>query len=264
MQLGEVKLEALKLMFISFSDDNEIADIPDLLVNDEYKSYLVAMPGSINRCYNRFENEKVSKRVTVNLKTIFTKSSGYYDFDLDKFYSDEAKITEITASTNKIYEDSNGDLYRFDGTYFEKISKFLYIDTTKITNFNKLDRVVLSDLYESYNSDQEYMWENDTLIIPYINLFPTIQTEYEGRYLLIYFANITRITSVTAETTVIDLPLGLVEMIPYYIKGELYQDDQPALANESRNIFEQLLATYRKQETNKQTAVVAKYDVNKL
>ena len=49
MKLGEIKIEALKLMFINEGDDIDIGSL-ELLAQDEiYKNYLVNMPGAINR-----------------------------------------------------------------------------------------------------------------------------------------------------------------------------------------------------------------------
>jgi len=264
MKLGDIKIEALKLMFTNYDTDMAVEDIPDLLANSEYKDYLFAMPGSINRCLGRFSTNRLNPQKKVNIKTLFTKIEGYYSFEDDAFYSDAEMTTEITGDTNKIYEDDGGELYRFDGDGFEKLNGHLYIDTGDITSFHALNRVSLTKYDGTIDANVEYLWEDDTLIIPYINLFPDTEEEYEGKYVLYYYESMPVITSSTAETTEMDLPEDLLKMIPYYIKGELYQEADAVLANEARSIFEQMLADYPQERTNKQTKVTMKYRMDKL
>ena len=49
MRLGDIKAEALKLMFINYDKKIDAEDIPDLLADDNYASYLVNMDGAIQR-----------------------------------------------------------------------------------------------------------------------------------------------------------------------------------------------------------------------
>lgn len=49
-----------------------------------------------------------------------------------------------------------------------------------------------------------------------------------------------------ADNDELDLPDDLARIIPYFVKGDLYQDDEPNLAADAKNQFEQYLLTYRR------------------
>ena len=45
MKLGDIKIEALKLMFVNMGDDIDIESLETYAQDEIYKSYLVNMPG---------------------------------------------------------------------------------------------------------------------------------------------------------------------------------------------------------------------------
>ena len=63
------------------------------------------------------------------------------------------------------------------------------------------------------------------------------------------------ITSVTDDTTEIPLPDELASIIPYFVKADVYELDEPELATQSRNIFEGMLAEYWSQEQNVEAGI---------
>ena len=62
MKLGDIKIQALKLMFVNYNDDISIDSLPTLSTDQNYGSYLVNMPGSINRCFASIEEKKSAAR----------------------------------------------------------------------------------------------------------------------------------------------------------------------------------------------------------
>ena len=63
------------------------------------------------------------------------------------------------------------------------------------------------------------------------------------------------ITSVTDDATEIPLPDELASIIPYFVKADVYELDEPELATQSRNIFEGMLAEYWAQEQNVEAGI---------
>lgn len=59
MKLGEIKIEALKLMFAVGSEDLRAEDIGDIYDNEQYSDYLLMMTGAINRCFSVLEEKRV-------------------------------------------------------------------------------------------------------------------------------------------------------------------------------------------------------------
>ena len=52
MKLGEIKIEALKLMFADYTDDLSMENLAALKSDENFGRYVNSMPGAINRCYN--------------------------------------------------------------------------------------------------------------------------------------------------------------------------------------------------------------------
>ena len=59
MKLGEIKIEALKLMFASYERDFTVSDLDSDAASDTYRDYLINMPGAINRAFAIIENKGV-------------------------------------------------------------------------------------------------------------------------------------------------------------------------------------------------------------
>lgn len=182
MKLGEIKIEALKLMFADYADDITIASLIDLASDENYGKILNNMPGAINRCYSRLEERSV-------------------------------------VPTKKITLDND------NGTIANGRIRF---DLSTIADFGKVDRVVYESA-EEYDGNCPFNMEtNSIMVLP----------KKEGDYVLIYSPILTRITSGSDNDSEIDLPDKIACLIPYYIKGDLYTEDEPGVAAEARNLFE--------------------------
>lgn len=198
MKLGDIKAEALKLMFANYDVDITADTISDLYDNPSLKNYLFAMPGAINRCFNRFKSEMMLREKAVTITP--TEGDYYSTFDL-----------------------------------------------STITDLFEISRITYTDDYGDYFGSVSYQLEGDTLIL----------FQSGGEYHLIYYAEppIIYDVAITADTTEIDLPIELLSIVPFYIKGELYQEDQPELAAEAMAIFEQKLARTPRKKVNNQTEI---------
>ena len=59
----------------------------------------------------------------------------------------------------------------------------------------------------------------------------------------------------TQDTDEIWIPEKIARLIPYFIKGDLYQEEEPDLAADARNIFEASLDDFKVQNQSKQDYV---------
>lgn len=59
MKLGEIKLEALKLMFANVETDLYLEHIELYKQDEAYRDYLANMPGAINRCFASIEEKRI-------------------------------------------------------------------------------------------------------------------------------------------------------------------------------------------------------------
>ena len=107
------------------------------------------------------------------------------------------------------------------------------VATITESDFYRIKQVNLL-LYGNLYDDISYQKVGNTLYLPSSN----------GRYVMEYYPKITRVLSTDNKNTEVDLPDYLCELIPFYVKGEIYIDD----VNEqitARNYYESKIAEYR-------------------
>ena len=198
MKLGEIKIEALKLMFVNYNIDFNIEELPNLALDENYGSYLVNMPGAINRCFASIEEKGVLPVKTYILNKNEGLASDYYmRFDLPSIIDD----------------------------YFD------------------VERIVCEPKSGEYIGDYEYFREGNVLVI---------QNFSEGdKYILLYRPKINRIDSLTEDIEEINIPDNIAVNIPYFIKGDLYRDDEPNEASEARNWYEAAMDSLLNSRANK-------------
>ena len=201
MKLGEIKLEALRLMFTNVNEDLIIEQIDNYKDDESYGSYLANMPGSINRCFSLIEEKRV-----------LPQKSHY--------------------------------LNHLDGTVSGKYIRFMLDDV--IDDFFDIVRVICESSNGEYIGDYEYYKEGNTLVLKY---------DTGANYIVVYSPKIERISSETSENTEINIPDGIACEIPYFIKGDLFRDDEPDEAQEARNWFEGNLGEKAMAPVNKTSAV---------
>lgn len=219
MTYGEIKIESLKLMFVN-AQDVISEEWLEIYENDEtYRSYLDNMRGAINRCFAAIEEKRV---LPVRSKSL--------------------SVEEGAAS---------GAFIRFDlssllGDYFD------------------LDRVVMETDNGEYVADCDYRREGDVLVLPvsYTLNKDTHEREYyfDGiTYTAIYKPRIQRIGFGADKDSKIDVPEQIAAYIPYYVKGELFRDDEPNEAAEAMNQFEQRMSEIAERTVSKSNQVTSIY-----
>lgn len=99
MKLGEIKIEALKLMNACADRDIGIEDLEQIAREEEYREYMIAMPGAINRCFADIEE----KRVLPLTSRVLSIDEGEVSGALVRFSTGSVDIERIT------YRSSEGD-----------------------------------------------------------------------------------------------------------------------------------------------------------
>ncbi len=184
MKLGDIKVESLKIMFVSTHTDLSIDELDNALRDENYGSYLVNMPGAINRCFSVLE---------------------------------EKRVLPIKAYTLNASEGLASDSYiRFDLA-------------TLIEDFCDIDRLVC-ERREEYDGNAEFRMEGNVLVL--------LLLDEDTTYTVLYYPSIPRVTSETDDKTELAIPDKIATHIPYFVKGDLFRDDEPDEANEARNWFE--------------------------
>lgn len=132
----------------------------------------------------------------------------------------------VLAPRKIVLTRENGEV----GDYFTRYSiPELASDIMSVTRIAKENGT-------DYQQSVDWKTEADEIVIPTLG---------EGeKYVLIYSRRVRRVLPGAESSTVIDLPQHLAEIIPYFIKADLYEEDEPKLATQARNIFEAFLQTY--------------------
>lgn len=204
MKLGEIKIEAFKLMYAEYLDDLQIEHLENMKNDENFGRILCAMPGAINRCFMRIEESGV-----LPLKT----------YCLNDCYSCD----------------------RFNRLRF---------NLDDITDFYKINRIIFENEYE-YDGNCNYIMEtNSNIVLP----------KKEGLYTLVYHPTIRRITDNSLDTSEINIPDNIACIIPYFIKGDLFKEDEPSMATEARNLFEALLSSLKSESKTRQTHIKTIYN----
>ena len=100
MKLGEIKLEALMMIFpgeaLNATEDN-LAEVLEILKSDpNFSDYLAAMPGAINRCFGVLENKGVLPTMQVDMLLSQGEYRGpWYKYNLRAITTDCGAIERI-------------------------------------------------------------------------------------------------------------------------------------------------------------------------
>ena len=100
-----------------------------------------------------------------------------------------------------------------------------------VSDFFDIDRVIGESDY-TYKSNVDFWMAGDLLIVPNENL----------DYTVLYYPTLPRIKSTTSGDMEIPVPDNIAAYIPYYVKGDIYREDEPNEAAEARNWFEQAIS----------------------
>ena len=78
-----------------------------------------------------------------------------------------------------------------------------------------------------------------TVACPYQLIGDELITDYRhGVFTVVYKSKLPRITSVTAEAYKLMLPSGVAELIPYFVKADLFTQESEEEARASRELFD--------------------------
>lgn len=199
MKLGDIKVEAIKLMFTNYSFDINIDNLQAMLADENYGSYIVNMNGAVARALDRIENACV---VPLKRKTL--------------------TLEECESSKH-----------------------FLRFDTSKIDDLFLVDRITVEYADGGYCGNIGFEMEGNILLLPKAN----------ADYTILYYPTVKTVNDATEDLEELLIPDKIARLIPYFVKGDLYQEEEPDLAADARNIFEASLDDLKMQNQNKQNYV---------
>lgn len=209
MKLGDIKAEALKLMYVTYGEDITAEDLGDLGGVESFRAYLMNMNGSINRCFSDIEQRRILP----------------------------VKAVQLRAEDG---EEANGRI-RFE--------------LSTISDFFDIDRLI-ADGEHSYEGDHPYIREGNSIII--CDFDPKVA------YRLLYFPALRRVDDSFGDTDEVQVPNSIAVNIPYFIKGDLYREDEPNEASEARNWYEAAMEGIENNRGNRWTHIDSRYSQVRL
>lgn len=250
MILWEIKAQALRLMFADTDVNFSYAEFEDgtIYANSNTREKLMRMNDSIARAidlyyfYNK-EQTKIWENIPLLYTYVITQSNG------STYTLQEGEVLARDSYGVHTIVDENGvlvlDNIEVKYTFFNELD-----DTTKPVNFSFPTRI---DLLE----DKNYVVPKDNVTFYYdeenekIFFYDQDYASYDSDtvklalkfrvYYKIDIINIDTSTSINDltynVTSVTKLPEDVQRMIPYFVKGELYEEDEPDLARAAKQEY---------------------------
>lgn len=156
MKLGEIKIEALKLMFAGNGSDYldvGVVNLEEMKTQPEYSDYLGSMNGSINRCFSLLEERRVLPTKSFSL-------GGGERHDLGALISDFFDVERI------VYEGDRG--YNSSCEYFREGDSIIIKDYDERGEYRVLYKPKLERI--TPGKDEEYeipIPDSIACLIPY-------------------------------------------------------------------------------------------------
>lgn len=114
----------------------------------------------------------------------------------------------------------------------EKKGGYYIYDLNTVPGFRNVKRVSCMFDNGTVDAELDYFYEGHRLMI---------YAGYNGEIRLYYYPKSPAITRDMLNTDEVDIPDELARIIPYYVKSDLMTRDEPSLATQARNKFEEAL-----------------------
>lgn len=179
-----------------------------------------------------------------SLKKMFLNNDELTVSDLDTYKSDKKYRTYLYAMPQACNEAINYILE--NGKPLIKLHTLKFKSNTNKYNLNQVVpkfKRIYEIVYDGTNKPDYYIEGNNILVIN--NWNPD-----NGSFTIYYEAYHDLITTSTSSSTTIDLDRQLVSLIPLYIAGELYKDDDIQLATVYMNEFTTLVSNISGKDFN--------------
>lgn len=201
------------------------------------------------------------------LKLMFVNAQEHISIDWIDVYADDENygsyLANIEGSMNRCL--SNIEEKRILSSRSKKLlyddgiisGAFIRFDLARIADdYFDIDRVIRETANGDYCGDCEYKREIDTIVLP------VFEKDGDVTYTAIYKPKLRRVNHATENSDEIELPDSIACYVPYYLKSELYRDDEPNEAAEARNQFEQLMAEIAERSVSRSAKVLTIYSQN--
>lgn len=132
------------------------------------------------------------------------------------------RLSELKKLPQSEYTVSYDEKYR---------NKPIKVNTDIVNDMVNINNIILMNEEEGYiQSNVSYFIEGKYLILPPLGR--------EEHYVIFYEPPIEWVLEVDEDVTPLKYPDYVLNCIPYFVKADIFEEDNPTLANLARNIFE--------------------------
>lgn len=132
------------------------------------------------------------------------------------------RLSELKKLPQSEYTVSYDEKYR---------NKTIKVDTTIVNDMTHINNIMLLNDEEGYiETNVSYFLEGNYLILP-----PISRGE---KYVIFYEPPVKWVLETDEDLVEIEYPDYILQCIPYFVKADIFEEDNPSLANLARNIFE--------------------------
>lgn len=248
MTKGDLIVACIKIMYDNNDDDiNQRVDEISISNNEEYKSKTINIIESINRALD--EIAKASKL------PILTK-------EIDAFYFN---------NSYEVINSNNIPLEKYNDSDYVKVVNTLYKWSESENKYIKqelplyfaypLDNKIMQVLDVKYELNTEYLYQSLDTPLSYKGNNLMLLRHNNGNYVITFVPTFKRLKYSDDDTTEIvlsdDTPIPdyILDIIPYFVKGDMYEEDNPQMAVFARNLFitylSEIVSPYDRQQQTK-------------
>lgn len=122
-----------------------------------------------------------------------------------------------------------------------------------ISDYSQIEKISREDIFGNYNSNISIRNEGKNIVLP------TLQKNEQ--YIVDYQAIPAFLNYEDSDTKEILYDDKIVSIIPYYVKADLYEEDNPNIADYSRNLFEQYAMALPSNDNNQIREIQSYYSL---
>lgn len=166
---------------------------------------------------------------------ILEKIDNYKQDDLYREYL-ERMNGAINRAISRLMMFKAIPLKKVEVTETQSFLQFIKFDlNTIVPDLNSIERVLYIDKYNKIK-ETDFETLGSEVMIENLKDYQSIIVEYSPK--------VESITDQTSEDKELAIPETMARMIPYFVKGELYETDEPEISATARNIFESALSEF--------------------
>jgi hypothetical protein len=212
MTIKEVKLQSLRLMFadtdVEFSTTEY--DAGTLLANANTREKLIRMTDSIARGIDMYNNLMEQETASIDLGLYSTTVSSVTTY---------FNIIDLVAQTNLQFPT--------------RVDVMLYETVNNVTTLVRQDNQI-NFTYDALNRRVYFL---DINYAKYYNEYDQYSLVFKVWYKVKKLNFVAGTHTDETDLATFNIPLDVQRMIPYFVKGELYEEDELAVAQQAKQEF---------------------------